>query len=61
MLRPEQLLTELTTPEVSTFLAVGGVGYVVDVTSFNLLRSESFLSGVDPSYARVAAVPWRWS
>jgi putative flippase GtrA len=56
MLRPEQLLTKLTSPEVVTFLAVGGVGYVVDVTSFNLLRSESFLSTVDPSYARVAAV-----
>ncbi len=56
MLRPEQLLTKLTSPEVVTFLAVGGVGYVVDVTSFNLLRSESILSAVDPSYARVAAV-----
>ncbi len=56
MLRPEPLLTKLTSPEVVTFLAVGGVGYVVDVTSFNLLRTESFLSAVDPSYARVAAV-----
>ena len=56
MWRPEHLLTKLTSPEVVTFLAVGGVGYVVDVSSFNLLRSESFLSAVDPSYARVAAV-----
>ena len=56
MSRPERLLSKLTSPEVVTFLAVGGVGYVVDVTSFNLLRSESFLSAVDPSYARVAAV-----
>jgi putative flippase GtrA len=54
--RSEQLLAKLTTPEVATFLAVGGAGYVVDVTSFNLLRSESFLSTVDPSYARIVAV-----
>jgi putative flippase GtrA len=54
--RSEQLLAKLTNPEVATFLAVGGAGYVVDVTSFNLLRSESFLSTVDPSYARIVAV-----
>ncbi len=56
MSRCDQLLTRLTSPEVVTFLAVGGVGYVVDVTSFNLLRTESILSTVDPSYARVVAV-----
>jgi putative flippase GtrA len=52
----ERLLTKLTSPEVFTFLAVGGVGYVVDVTSFNLLRADSALSSVDPSYARIVAV-----
>jgi putative flippase GtrA len=56
MSRSEQLLAKLTSPEVATFLAVGGAGYVVDVTSFNLLRSESILSTVDPSYARIVAV-----
>lgn len=56
MSRPEQLLAKLTSPEVATFLAVGGAGYVVDVTSFNLLRSDSLLSAVDPSYARIVAV-----
>jgi putative flippase GtrA len=56
MSRFEQLLAKLTTPEVATFLAVGGTGYVVDVTSFNLLRTHSFLSTFDPSYARVVAV-----
>jgi putative flippase GtrA len=56
MSRSEQLLARFTSPEVVTFLAVGGVGYVVDVTSFNLLRTQSFLSAADPSYARVVAV-----
>jgi putative flippase GtrA len=56
MTRPDQLLARLGSREVATFLAVGGVGYVVDVTSFNVLRSDSFLSTVDPSYARIVAV-----
>jgi len=56
MSRSEQLLAKLTSPEVATFLAVGGAGYVVDVTSFNVLRSQTFLSTVDPSYARILAV-----
>ena len=42
--------------EVTTFLAVGGTGYVVDVLAFNLLRSEPVFASVDPSYARVVAV-----
>jgi putative flippase GtrA len=50
------LLARLISPEVVTFLAVGGAGYVVDVASFNALRSYSWLSTVDPSYARVVAV-----
>ncbi len=52
----ERLLAKLTSPEVVTFLTVGGVGYIVDVASFNLLRSQSLLSTADPSYARVLAV-----
>ncbi len=43
-------------PEVLTFLAVGGAGYVVDVSAFNLLRSTRTLGAWDPSVARVLAV-----
>ena len=56
MSRSDRFLEKLTSPEVVTFLTVGGVGYVVDVTSFNLLRSPGFLGTSDPSYARVVAV-----
>jgi putative flippase GtrA len=56
MSRSEQFLQKLTSPEVVTFLAVGGVGYVVDVTSFNLLRSQGPMATHDPSYARIVAV-----
>jgi putative flippase GtrA len=54
--RSEQLLAKLTSPEVATFLAVGATGYVVDVSAFNVLRSQPFLSTADPSYARIVAV-----
>lgn len=54
--RAERLLARFTTPEVLTFLAVGGVGYVADVGVFNLLRSGGALASHDPSYARVLAV-----
>ena len=43
-------------PEVLTFLAVGGAGYVVDVSVFNLLRSTVTFGAWDPSVARVLAV-----
>ncbi len=43
-------------PQVLTFLAVGGTGYVVDVAVFNLLRSTPPLGAWDPSVARVLAV-----
>jgi putative flippase GtrA len=43
-------------PQVLTFLAVGGAGYVVDVAVFNLLRSTATLGAWDPSVARVLAV-----
>jgi len=42
--------------EVVTFLAVGGAGYVVDVLAFNLLRSVSPFSTLDPAVARTLAV-----
>lgn len=38
------------------FLAVGGTGYVVDVTAFNALRATSVLGRLDPSVARTLAV-----
>jgi putative flippase GtrA len=44
------------TPEVLTFLAVGGAGYVVDVAAFNWLLSVRPFAGWDPSVARVLAV-----
>lgn len=44
------------TPEVLTFLAVGGTGYVVDVASFNEFRSMPVLAALDPSVAKVLAV-----
>lgn len=56
MSRSERLLARLASPEVATFLSVGGIGYVVDVASFNVLRSQSLFSTVDPSYARIVAV-----
>lgn len=49
-------LRRLCTEEVLRFLAVGGVGYVVDVLAFNALLSTSPFSGWDPSVARVIAV-----
>lgn len=54
--RYEGLLSRFLSPEVRTFLTVGGAGYVVDVVSFNVLRSAPVLSAVDPSYSRTLAV-----
>jgi dolichol-phosphate mannosyltransferase len=42
--------------EVLTFLAVGGVGYVVDVLAFNVLRSMQPFASDDPAVARTLAV-----
>lgn len=50
------LSQRVLTREVLTFLAVGGAGYVVDVAAFNLLRSLSPFSWLDPSVARTLAV-----
>lgn len=54
--RYEGLLPRFLSPEFRTFLTVGGAGYVVDVVSFNVLRSAPVLSAVDPSYSRTLAV-----
>jgi putative flippase GtrA len=51
-----RLGARLTSREVLTFLAVGGIGYVVDVVTFNVLLSTPGLAGRDPSIARVLAV-----
>ncbi|MEO7351464.1 MAG: GtrA family protein [Marmoricola sp.] len=56
MSRYDRLVARLTSPEVLTFLTVGGLGYVVDVASFNILRSQPVLSTADPAYARTLAV-----
>jgi putative flippase GtrA len=52
----DRLLRRLMTPEVLTFLAVGGVGYVVDVLAFNYLRTLPPLAAMDPSIAKALAV-----
>lgn len=44
------------TPEILTFLTVGGAGYVVDVGAFNVFRSMPALASLDPSVAKVLAV-----
>jgi putative flippase GtrA len=50
------LTHRLLTYEVLTFLTVGGAGYLVDVASFNMLRSLALFSTLDPSVARTLAV-----
>jgi putative flippase GtrA len=59
--------------EVRAFLLVGGTGYVVDVATFNALRSVPPFDRVDPAVARSLAVlaamcvtyignrTWTWS
>ena len=48
-------LRRWVTAETMTFLAVGGVGYVVDVVVFNALRTPLAMASVDPSITRVLA------
>lgn len=55
-MRPRELIARLATREVGTFLAVGGTGYVVDVTAFNVLRSVEPFASANPSVARTVAV-----
>ncbi|MBC7631583.1 GtrA family protein [Aeromicrobium sp.] len=56
MSRCSQFVARLMTPEIMTFLAVGGVGYIVDVAAFNVLRSLPSLAAADPSIAKLLAV-----
>jgi putative flippase GtrA len=42
--------------QVLTFLAVGAVGYVVDVVAFNAFRLVEPFRALDPAYARTLAV-----
>jgi putative flippase GtrA len=51
-----ELVARRLSPEVVSFLAVGGAGYVVDVTAFNYLRTAPVLDAVDPSVAKSLAV-----
>ncbi|MGA8987389.1 GtrA family protein [Aeromicrobium sp.] len=50
------LATRFLTPEIVTFLAVGGVGYLVDIGAFNYLRTAPIVAGLDPSVAKCIAV-----
>ncbi|MCW2845266.1 MAG: hypothetical protein JWN22_3182 [Nocardioides sp.] len=43
-------------PDLLSFLAVGGAGYVVDVAAFNVLRSVAPFATADPTIARCLAV-----
>jgi putative flippase GtrA len=52
----DRLLRRLTTPEVLAFLTVGGAGYIVDVLTFNYLRTLPTLAAMDPSVAKTMAV-----
>jgi len=47
-----KLLKRLPNRETTTFLLVGGAGYVVDVLVFNALRSTYPLGAMDPVVAR---------
>jgi putative flippase GtrA len=51
-----ELIARRLTPEVVSFLTVGGVGYVVDVSAFNYLRTAPVLNAMDPSVAKSLAV-----
>lgn len=50
------LVSRVTDPEILSFLAVGGAGYVVDVAGFNLLRAVPLFADHDPTWAKVVAV-----
>ena len=42
--------------QLVTFMLVGGLGYVVDVATFNMLRSVGPVATLDPTVARCLAV-----
>jgi putative flippase GtrA len=50
------LVARRLSPEVVNFLSVGAVGYVVDVSAFNYLRTAPVLGALDPSVAKSLAV-----
>jgi putative flippase GtrA len=52
----QRLRRLLSDPEILTFLAVGGTGYVVDVLAFNAFRTLAPMSTMDPLAARTIAV-----
>ncbi|WP_082530684.1 GtrA family protein [Aeromicrobium sp. Root344] len=56
MLVSDRLVARLSSPEVVSFLAVGGVGYIVDIAAFNYLRSAPVFVTLDPSIAKTFAV-----
>jgi len=56
MLVFDRIAGRLSSPEVVSFLAVGGVGYVVDISAFNCLRSAPVFVALDPSVAKTVAV-----
>ena len=53
---PDVVRRHRSHPEVLTFLAVGGAGYVVDVAAFNLLRSTATLGAGTRRWPRSLAV-----
>lgn len=55
-MRLADLVARLINPEVVTFLAVGGAGYVVDVGGFNLLRAVPLFAAHVPALAKIVAV-----
>ncbi|MGZ5373491.1 MAG: GtrA family protein [Aeromicrobium sp.] len=53
---PMLLRERFFTPEIRSFLTVGGAGFVVDVAAFNLFRSTPPTAALHPSIAKVLAV-----
>lgn len=43
-------------PEVTTFLLVGGAGFIVDIVAFNALRAAPWFAAHDVSIAKIVAV-----
>ena len=49
-------MRRILTPEIFSFLTVGGAGYVVDVAAFNVFRAHAPTAGLDPSVSKILAV-----
>lgn len=43
-------------PEITTFLLVGGAGFIVDIVAFNLLRTAPWFATHDVSIDKIVAV-----